>query len=71
LKQPGQIARKTLSEKNPSQKSASGVAQRADPEFKSQYWGKKKAEREAEMAMRRNNNQEEESEVLNSGPHTC
>jgi hypothetical protein len=33
----GQIIRETLSQKHPSQKRAGGVAQGADPEFKSQY----------------------------------
>jgi hypothetical protein len=32
--QPRQIVHKTLSQKNPSQKSAGGVAQGEDPEFK-------------------------------------
>jgi hypothetical protein len=32
--QPGQIVRKTLSPKNPSQKRAGGVAQGVGPEFK-------------------------------------
>jgi hypothetical protein len=40
--QPGQIVRKTLSEKNLSQKRAGGVAQGVGPEFKSQYHKKRK-----------------------------
>jgi hypothetical protein len=40
--QPGQIVHKTLSQKNPSQKRAGGVAQGVDPEFKPQYHRKKK-----------------------------
>jgi hypothetical protein len=32
----------TLSQKYPSQKRAGGVAQGIGPEFKPQYWGKKK-----------------------------
>jgi hypothetical protein len=35
--QPGQIVRKTLPQKNPSQKRAGCVAQDVDPEFKPQY----------------------------------
>jgi hypothetical protein len=40
--QPGQIVLKTLSRKNLSQKRAGGVAQSVGPEFKPQYWKKKK-----------------------------
>jgi hypothetical protein len=41
--QPGQIVRETLFQKTPSQKKkAGGVTQGVDPEFKPQYWGKKK-----------------------------
>jgi hypothetical protein len=39
--QPGQIVCKILSQKSPSQKRASGVAQGVGPEFKSQYRKKK------------------------------
>jgi hypothetical protein len=35
--QPGQIACKTLSQNNPSQKRAGGVAQGVGPEFKIHY----------------------------------
>jgi hypothetical protein len=35
--QPGQIVRKTLSQKNPSQNRAGGVAQGEGPEFKPRY----------------------------------
>jgi hypothetical protein len=35
--QPGQIVYKTVSQKNPSQKRAVGVAQGVGPEFKPQY----------------------------------
>jgi hypothetical protein len=35
--QPGQIVCKTLSQKNPSQKRAGGVAQGVGPEFNPQY----------------------------------
>jgi hypothetical protein len=35
--QSGQILRETLSQKNPSQKRAGGVAQGVGPEFKTQY----------------------------------
>jgi hypothetical protein len=38
---PGQIVLETLSQKNPSQKKAGGVAQGIGPEFKSQYRKKK------------------------------
>jgi hypothetical protein len=40
--QPRQIAHKTLSRKNPSQKRAGGVAVGVVPEFKLQYRKKKK-----------------------------
>jgi hypothetical protein len=40
--QPGKVVHKTLSQKNPSQKRAGGVAQGVDPEFKTQYRQKKK-----------------------------
>jgi hypothetical protein len=40
--QPGEIVRKTLSWKNPSQKRAGGMAQGVGPEFKPQYCKKKK-----------------------------
>jgi hypothetical protein len=40
--QPGQIVCETLSQKNPSQKRAGGVAQGEGPEFKPQYCKKKK-----------------------------
>jgi hypothetical protein len=40
--QPRQIVLKTLSQKNPSQKRAGGVAQGLGPEFKPQYHQKKK-----------------------------
>jgi hypothetical protein len=41
--QPGQIVRKTLSQKNPSQKKRpGGVAQGVGPEFKPQYLKKEK-----------------------------
>jgi hypothetical protein len=43
--QPGQIVCETLSQKNPSQKRAGGVAQGEGPEFKPQYCKKKKKER--------------------------
>jgi hypothetical protein len=39
--QPGQIVRKTLSQKNLSQKRAGGMSQGVGPEFKSWYWEKK------------------------------
>jgi hypothetical protein len=39
---PGQIILRTLSQKNPSQKMAGGVAQSDGPEFKPQYRKKKK-----------------------------
>jgi hypothetical protein len=42
--QPGQIVCETLSQKNPSQKRAGGVAQGEGPEFKPQYCKKKKKE---------------------------
>jgi hypothetical protein len=35
--------------KNPSQKRAGGVAQGADPEFKSQYYQKKRLRKESQM----------------------
>jgi hypothetical protein len=35
--QPGQIVCKILSQKNPSQKRADGMAEGIDPEFKPQY----------------------------------
>jgi hypothetical protein len=38
------IVCETLSQKNPSQKRAGGVAQRVVPEFKSQYCKKKKVD---------------------------
>jgi hypothetical protein len=37
-----QIVPETLSQKNPSQKKAGGMAQGVDPEFKPQYCKKKK-----------------------------
>jgi hypothetical protein len=40
--QPGKIVGKTLSQKNPSQKRAGGVAQGVGPELKPQYQKKKK-----------------------------
>jgi hypothetical protein len=40
--QPRQIVCETLSQKNPSQKRAGGVAQGVGPEFKPQYCKKKK-----------------------------
>jgi hypothetical protein len=40
--QPRQIVRKTLSQKNPSQKRAGGVAQGVGSEFNTQYHQKKK-----------------------------
>jgi hypothetical protein len=40
--QPGKKVCKTLSQNNPSQKRAGGVAQDIGPEFKPQYQGKKK-----------------------------
>jgi hypothetical protein len=40
--QPGQIVLETLSQKNPSQKRAGGVAQGEGPEFKPQYRKKQK-----------------------------
>jgi hypothetical protein len=39
--QPGQIVPETLSQKQPSQKRAGGVAQGVGPEFKPQYHKKK------------------------------
>jgi hypothetical protein len=39
--QPGQIVCETLSQKNPSQKRAGGVAKGVGPEFKPQYYKKK------------------------------
>jgi hypothetical protein len=39
--QPGQIVHETLSQKNPSEKRAGGVAQGVVPEFKPQYHKKK------------------------------
>jgi hypothetical protein len=41
-KQPRQIVHETLSQKNPSQKRAGGVAQGVDPELKPLYHKKKK-----------------------------
>jgi hypothetical protein len=38
-----QIVQETLSLKNSSQKRAGGVAQGVGPEFKPQYWKKKKS----------------------------
>jgi hypothetical protein len=49
--QPGQIVHETLSQKNPSQKRAGGVAQGIDPEFKLQN-AKKKKKRERERPGR-------------------
>jgi hypothetical protein len=43
--QPGEVVLKTLSQKNPSQKRAGGVAQGVGPEFKLQYQKKKKKKR--------------------------
>jgi hypothetical protein len=40
--QPGQIVLKTLSQNNPSQKTADGVAQGIGPVLKSQYHKKEK-----------------------------
>jgi hypothetical protein len=40
--QPQQTVHETLSQKNPSQKRAGGVAQGEGPEFKTQYRKKKK-----------------------------
>jgi hypothetical protein len=40
--QPRQIVCKTLSQKYPTHKRASGVTQGVWPEFKPQYWKKKK-----------------------------
>jgi hypothetical protein len=40
--QPGQLVRETLSWKYPLQKRAGGVAQGVGPEFKPQYWKKKR-----------------------------
>jgi hypothetical protein len=40
--QPRQIVHKTLSQKNPSQKTADGVTQSTGTEFKSQYCKEKK-----------------------------
>jgi hypothetical protein len=40
--QPREIVHKTLSQKNPSQKRAGGMAQGVGPEFKPQYHKKKK-----------------------------
>jgi hypothetical protein len=40
--QPRQIVLETVSQKNPSQKRAGGVAQGLGPEFKPQYCKKKK-----------------------------
>jgi hypothetical protein len=40
--QPGQIVRKTLSQKNPSQKRAGGEAEDVGPKFEPQYCKKKK-----------------------------
>jgi hypothetical protein len=40
--QPGQIVHETLSQKNPTQKRASDVAQGEGPEFKPQYHKKKR-----------------------------
>jgi hypothetical protein len=39
---PAEIVCKTLSRKNPSQKKVGGVAQGEGPEFKPQYYKKKK-----------------------------
>jgi hypothetical protein len=47
-RQPGQIVHETLSQKNPLEKRAGGVAQSVGPEFKPQYHKKKKKERERE-----------------------
>jgi hypothetical protein len=40
--QPGQIVRETLSRKTLHKKRVGGVAQDVGPEFKPQYWKKKK-----------------------------
>jgi hypothetical protein len=40
--QPGQLVCETLSRKNTPQKRAGGVAEDVGPEFKPQYWKKKK-----------------------------
>jgi hypothetical protein len=40
--QPRQVVHETLSQRNPSQNSAAGVAQGVGPEFKPQYQKKKK-----------------------------
>jgi hypothetical protein len=45
--QPRQIVQKTLSQKNPSQNRADGVAQGVGPEFKPYYCQKKKRKKEA------------------------
>jgi hypothetical protein len=45
--QPGQIVLKTLSQKNPSQKKAGGVAQDVGTKFKPQHCKKKKRKRES------------------------
>jgi hypothetical protein len=44
----GQIVHETLSQKNPSQKRAGGVAQGVDPQFKPQYHKKREREKERE-----------------------
>jgi hypothetical protein len=50
-RQPGQIVCETLSQKKPSQKWASRVAQGVGPEFKPQYHKNKEREREREIQM--------------------
>jgi hypothetical protein len=51
--QPGEIVHETLSQKNPLQKIAGGVAQGIFPKFKSQYCQKRERERERERGRER------------------
>jgi hypothetical protein len=48
---PAQIVHKTLSQKNPSQKMAGGVAQGVGPEFRPQYHKRKKKKERNDTGM--------------------
>jgi hypothetical protein len=48
----GEIVRETLSQKNPSQKRAVGVAQGVGPEFKFQYCKKEKKKKDKKVEFR-------------------
>jgi hypothetical protein len=62
--QPRQIVHESLSQKNPIQKRAGGVAQGVGPEFKPQHCKKKKREKKRKSKM-----EDKIKEILHSDNH--